>query len=152
MDVIYRFCLWRTSSHHDAEDATTVVFVKLLNGKAEGVDPQRLLGWLIRVADNECKMLLRKKKRRSEIGLENWKEPVDRNDHDPWISPSICAAVNGLRPTPKRVLFLKAVEGLTFKETAAVLGLSEGATKMVFYRAIKRLAKILDDGGEHEQT
>lgn len=142
--AVYRFCLWRANSSHDAEDAATEVFVKLMAGKAKNVESERLLGWLLRVADNECKMLARRRHRRAEVPLEQAPE-IGRIDQQPWISPHVCRAVNSLRPMPKRVVFLKAVEEMSFKKIAAVLSITEGAAKMIFYRAIKRLAKILGD-------
>ena len=144
MRSIYRFCLWRTNSPHDAEDATTEVFLKLLAGKANKVSPERLMAWLIKVADNECKMIFRSRRRRAETALEQGADIAGIDAH-PWISPEICRAVNNLRPTQKTVLFLKAVEQLTFKEIAEILGVTEGSVKMAFYRAIKRLSGILKE-------
>ena len=145
--TIFRFCLWRTNSRQDAEDAATEVFVKVLQGKADGVAPERLIGWLIKTADNECKMLYRRRRRRREVDLKHGLE-IAHLDSRPWVSPDICRAINQMRPIAKRVFFLKAVEGMLFKEIAAALNISEGAAKMTFYRAVKRLAKVLVERNE----
>ncbi len=144
MRAIYRFCLWRTNSAHDAEDLTTEVFVKLLSGKADKVAPERLMGWLLKVADNECKMLWRRRGRRPETALDQG-VGVGAPDSRPWISPEICLAVSGLKPRQKTVLFLKAVERFPFKEIARALGITEGAAKMAFYRATQNLAHVLKE-------
>lgn len=142
--AVHKFCLWRTNSSYDAEDAALEVFVKVAAGKAKNVDTERMLGWLLKVADNECKDIARRRRRRAEAPLEFAAE-LAHLDGQPWISPDICRAVNRLKPVPRRIVFLKAVEDMSFKEIAAAASITEGAAKMVFYRAIKRLAKILGD-------
>lgn len=146
--TIYRFCLYRTNSSHDAEDVTTEVFIKLLAGKADGVADGRLPAWLFKVAENECRALHRRRRRRHEVALDEI-EPL-AVDGTPWASPHLCAAINRLKPLARQVLFLKAVEDLTFRQTASLLGVSEGAAKMAFYRGVKRLARTLRNGGNHD--
>lgn len=144
--TIYRFCLFKTNSYHDAEDLTTEVFAKLLSGKANGVAQDKLIGWLIRVAENECKMLFRKtgiRKERFAAGTID-EASIDCSNHDrPWLSIEIYQAINKLKRFSRQIFFLKAVEGYTFKEIATTLKISEGAAKMSFYRSVKFLKKQL---------
>lgn len=148
--MIYRFCAWRTGTSHDAEDAATEVFIKILVGKADAVAPDRLTGWLLKVAENECKMILRKRRRRREVDLEEGLE-VAHSGREPWVSVDLHRALDRLKARQKQILFLKAVEDLTFPEIAKALGTTEGAVKMMFYRAIKTLENFLSDGGgSHE--
>jgi RNA polymerase sigma factor (sigma-70 family) len=146
--TIFRFCVWRTGSSYDGEDAATEVFVKFLDGKAAAVPSERLIGWLLKVADNECKMMLRQRRRRGEVGLEPGREASA--GVDPWVSMDLRRAMERLKARPRRAVFLKAVEGLTFYEIAKSLGVTEGAAKMMFYRAIKVLNRYLSDGGSDD--
>lgn len=142
VETVFRYCLFKTNSYHDAEDLTTEVFAKLLSGKANHIPEDKLIGWLFKVAENECKMFFRKQKKRQEVSLEPW-EVIKVLDNYPWVEPSICQAVNKLKYIPRQVLFLKAVECHTFSEIAQILSLTEGAVKMHFYRAIKQLRTVL---------
>jgi RNA polymerase sigma-70 factor (ECF subfamily) len=57
------------------------------------------------------------------------------------------AALDALSPRDGEVLALRYLEQLTTSETAAVLGISEGAVKSRLMRAILRLRDQLDDEG-----
>lgn len=149
--VVYRFCLWRLNSHHDAEDVATDVFVKVLDGKANGIPPENLNAWLLKVAENECMTFFRKRKRKHEVCLEEGHH-VAHVDYKPWFSANVCLAINQFRPAAKKVVFLKAVEQMTFKEIAAFLEISEGAAKTIFYRTIKKLATVIEEKCDYEDV
>jgi RNA polymerase sigma-70 factor (ECF subfamily) len=60
-------------------------------------------------------------------------------------------ALAQLRETDREVLVLRYLEQLSTRETAAVLGISEGAVKVRHLRALERLRQHLgDDLGENE--
>jgi RNA polymerase sigma-70 factor (ECF subfamily) len=59
------------------------------------------------------------------------------------------AALDALGPRDREVLALRYLEQLTTAETAAVLGLSEGAVKSRLMRAILRLRDQLEAEGEN---
>lgn len=136
--AIFRYCLFRTNSYHDAEDLTVEVFVKLLRGKANHIPSKKITGWLFKVAENECKQFLRRKRAKKEVAWQEWSQQADIVQQ-PWLVTEVCEAVNQLKALQKQVLFLKAVESKTFSEIAQTLGISEGAAKMAFYRAVKSL-------------
>jgi len=58
------------------------------------------------------------------------------------------AALDALEPHDREVLALRYLELLTTAETAAVLGIGEGAVKSRLMRAILRLRDRLDEAGE----
>lgn len=139
--VVFRYCLFRTNSYYDAEDLTTEVFIKLLRGKAQQVPNEKIMAWLLRVAENECNLFFRRKKKNKETAWADVYQEVQ--SPPPWLAVEVGEAVNRLKRLPKQVLFLKAVEELTFSEIAQTLNISNGAAKMAFYRAVKSLQQIL---------
>jgi RNA polymerase sigma-70 factor (ECF subfamily) len=57
------------------------------------------------------------------------------------------AALDQLPERDREVLVLRYLEDLSTADTAAVLGCSEGATKVRLLRALRRLRELLDAGG-----
>jgi len=142
--VVFRYCLFRTNSYYDAEDLTTEVFIKLLRGKAQHVPKEKIMAWLLKVAENECNLFFRQQQKKKETA---WAEfQPEAQIPPPWLAVEVGEAVSRLKRLPKQVLFLKAVEELTFSEIAQTLNISEGAAKMAFYRAVKSLQQKLKRG------
>src|SRR5262245_50183432 len=56
-------------------------------------------------------------------------------------------ALDKLPDRDREVLVLRHMEELSTAETAAVLGVSEGAVKLRLLRAVQRLRDLLDEGG-----
>ena len=59
-------------------------------------------------------------------------------------------ALDGLAPRDREVLVLRFLEQLSTTETAAVLGIGEGAVKSRLTRALLRLRDLLDSEGDEE--
>ncbi|HEY7426697.1 MAG TPA: sigma-70 family RNA polymerase sigma factor, partial [Gemmataceae bacterium] len=59
-------------------------------------------------------------------------------------------ALGQLSPRDRQVLELRHLEQLSVAETAAVLGISEGAVKTRHVRALQRLRSLLDVLGGNE--
>ena len=66
IDTVFRVALNYLRSPADAEDVTQTVFEKLLREKKVFENEEHIRAWLIRVAVNECKKLLRSPWRKVE--------------------------------------------------------------------------------------
>ena len=55
----------------------------------------------------------------------------------------VVIAIQKLEPNYQDVVMMRFVEDLSIKETAKAIGKSEGATKLLQHRAIKRLKELL---------
>jgi RNA polymerase sigma-70 factor (ECF subfamily) len=53
-------------------------------------------------------------------------------------------AVRQLTPSQQQVILLRFGEGLKIKQVGQLMGKSEGSIKLIQYRAVKRLRKILE--------
>jgi RNA polymerase sigma-70 factor (ECF subfamily) len=58
------------------------------------------------------------------------------------------AALEDLTPTDREILVMHYLEGLSFREIAAILDIGEGAAKMRHLRALRRVRPFLERSGE----
>jgi RNA polymerase sigma-70 factor, ECF subfamily len=145
-DAVYRYCLARTGSAPDAEDMTSDVFVKAL-ASLDRYQERGLpfLAFLYRIARNAAIDRSRRAKHRSPAE----ELPADlASDHDverAGIAGAeraiLLAALARLKPAHREVLVLRFIEGYSGPETAALLGRSEGAVRVLQHRATAELRK-----------
>lgn len=109
-------------------------------------DPDRLRSWLVAIAANEARQLLRREgRRRSHEGRApvGW-TPPDPASRAEWLD--LQAAIGRLDPDERRLLALRLVAGLTSEEVARVLGGSPSAIRGRLARILARLRQELSDG------
>ena len=155
---IYRLGLKMLSNSQDAEDILQETFIKAYNHLDRFDGRSSLSTWLYRIATNEALMLIRRRKK-VEVSID---EPLQSMESQPGpieIVDFCCLperellsaearhyldqAVTEL-PSSLRVVFvLRDIEGLSTRETAEVLELSETAVKTRLSRARLRLRQLL---------
>jgi RNA polymerase sigma factor (sigma-70 family) len=153
-DWLYRYIRRYIFNAEDAEDILQESFVSAWGALAR-YDPERPFStWIRRIALNKCRDKARRDKvYRAVVGGLGLSEgaleaPSDERAPD---SSTIAAATlarvhQSIRdlPAPLRdPLILTALEGLSYKEAAAVLGLTPKAVELKIARARARLAETL---------
>mgnify|MGYP001603481723 FL=1 len=145
----YNYAYLRTGNTADAEDIAANVFVEAV----KGIDRFQYRGapvaaWLFRIAHNETVDHLKRRRRTATTSLEN-PEAVDellaRDDigqAEDWRD--VREAMGTLKQEYRDVLMLRLVEGQNVAETAALLGKTEGAVKVMQMRALRALRTRLD--------
>lgn len=155
---IYRLGLRMLGNPQDAEDVLQNTFLNALTHLPGFEGRSSLATWLYRIAANEALMLIRKRKPEIEL------EPVEGGEHAEDLKPAqivdwsalpedkllsgegknvLDAAIQSL-PEPLRIVFiLRDVEGLSIKETAESLNLSETNVKTRLLRARLSLRETL---------
>jgi RNA polymerase sigma-70 factor (ECF subfamily) len=148
-EPIYRYLYRYLGNAHLAEDLTSEVFLKLLRVLGTSRAPRdQLKGWLYRVAHNLAMDWFRQQAKGEALPLNE--ELVsdsasltatieERQDQDR-LRQAICQ----LTPSQQQVILLRFGEGLKIKQVGQLMGKSEGSIKLVQYRALKRLRKILE--------
>jgi RNA polymerase sigma-70 factor, ECF subfamily len=156
--VIYRLAFRMLNNPQDAEDILQETFIKAYR-YIDGFDGRaKISTWLYRIATNEALMFLR----RRQPHLVSIEEPFenDEGEGEPLHIVDWCCipedelmssegrahlddAVNKLPYTLRIVFILREIEGLSTKETAEVLELSETAVKTRLSRARLRLREEL---------
>ena len=121
---LYRICLVTLKNQADAEDALQDTLVRYLQKAPRFESEEHQKAWLIRVAVNICRDMLRKRRYHQEE-LENI--PVPQADEQQQ------SALDALLTLPEQFripMILHYVEGYSVAELAKLLSLTQSAVKM----------------------
>jgi DNA-directed RNA polymerase specialized sigma24 family protein len=132
---VFRHSVQLTDSYHDAEDVTAASFFELWR-RREAV---RL------VADSTLPWLLDHMPREVNVGAPDLDRELESRLPD---SDELYRAMRSLNSNDASLLMLTAVEGLTVKEAAGLLGITDGAGRVRLHRAKQRLRDQLHDRSE----
>jgi RNA polymerase sigma-70 factor (ECF subfamily) len=146
----------------DAEDVTQQTFLSVLENLNNFRGEASFQNWLLRIAAHAALKIIRKRKGMEMISLEEATTGEDRLDSVPhpeyiadWrqspeelvqrkeIQDLLDEALYQLDEKHRPVFLLRDVEGLSIKETADALGLSEANTKVRLLRARLQLRELL---------
>jgi RNA polymerase sigma-70 factor, ECF subfamily len=155
---IYRLALKILNDPQDAEDVLQETFIKALRGLKSFEGRSSLSTWLYRIAVNEALMMVRKRKPDS-VSIEAEKEDSEGESEPVQIVDWCCLperelsstearhfldeAIQGLTPALRSVFVLRDIEGLSVRETAETLTLSEAVVKTRLLRARLKLREAL---------
>ncbi|MEP6639172.1 MAG: RNA polymerase sigma factor, partial [Chloroflexota bacterium] len=156
---VYSYAFYELRDHHEAEDATERTFLAALANlggfeerarptDGEGASTFRV--WLFQIARNAVAERRRRLRRRREAPLEaaiTVAAPIDI-ERDAAIHDEAAAAMQAVGRLPddrRRALILRFVDEMTTAEIAGVLGRSEGAVRVLIHRALRSVARDLDD-------
>jgi RNA polymerase sigma-70 factor, ECF subfamily len=141
----------------DAEDAVQETFLKVYRGAASFRGSSSLMTWIYRILVNTCYDALRKRQRHPEDALESAASggegpalPATAGDHP--LRIAIEQSLSRLSPRQRAVFLLSAVEGFSHREIAAVLDVSEGASRALLFEAKRRLQDLLWSGSAARAT
>ena len=147
---IYRLGLKMLGNPQDAEDVLQNTFLNALTHLADFEGRSSLSTWLYRIASNEALMLLRRKK--NTVNLDDF-HPEDVEETPlpevfvDWSAlpenellsgeskKALDAAVRHLPESMRMVFLLRDIEGISIKETAEILNLTETNVKTRLLRA-----------------
>ncbi len=134
--------------HEDADEAAQVAFVKAWTARARFRGDAQLKTWLTRIVMNVSRSML--SARRVEYALPDESSWADSAGTDPDIridrarlQHELRQAVGELPNRQQEVVMLKVYEGLTYREAAEILELSEGAVKAHLHQAVSNLKRGL---------
>ena len=148
---VYRLCVRLLGDPADAADATQEVFARVVRSVL-GFRAESAFGtWLHRVTVNVCATALRRRgdvrARGQTAGVHAFGAPGGDEDLGSEVESTedhvvaseqardLAAAIGALPEPARRVVELRDVQGLSTRETAEVLGISEGAVKVRLHRA-----------------
>ncbi|MFF7196930.1 RNA polymerase sigma factor [Streptomyces sp. NPDC008079] len=144
-DAVLGFITRRTTDRHLAADLTADVFVAALE-TFEGYDPRRgtHLMWLYGIARNTTAAHARRAVReRDAVAAVSGRRLLDEQDMQrfeeridaEWAARELLARHAGLSEPLRAVIDLVAVDGLTTKEAAKVLRISQATARVRLHRA-----------------
>jgi len=132
----------------DAEDAVQDTFLKIQRGIGSFRGQSAFVTWTFRILVNTCYDLRRSRVRRKEQAQENSDEAPRREPRAPGSHPTLRMALERalatLTPHQRDVFLLYEVEGFRHAEIAAMLEISETASKNTLFQAKKNLRGMLE--------
>lgn len=124
-DMLYRLCFVMLKNAADAEDAVQEVLVKYWRKAPKFADKEHEKAWLLKVAANQCRDMLRFQIRHPKITLEELQLAApEAEDH------SILEALMELPEKYRLVMTLHYVEDYPVAEIARIIGRTPSAVKM----------------------
>lgn len=146
-DAILRLNYTYLKNTQDAQDVCQTVFVKLLSEPRDFESPAHERSYILRMAANACKDILkspwRKRVRPLEEGLQ---VPAPAAEDG-----SVLSAVNALPAHYRCVIHLYYYEGYTAAEIGEILGVPTGTVHTRLARGRARLKELLG-GMDYEQS
>lgn len=133
-DMLFKICIVILCNEQDAQDAIQDTFCRYLEKKPEFCDEEHERAWLIRVATNICRDMLRFRIRHPKISIEEVENSLTAPEQK-----DILRELLELPVKQKTVIYLHYVEGYHIKEIADILGLTEGAVKTRLLRGRKQM-------------
>jgi RNA polymerase sigma-70 factor (ECF subfamily) len=159
---VYSLALRMLRQEQDAEDVTQQTFLSALENLDGFRGDASFATWLLRIATHAALKVIRKKRGLDTVSLEEATEEADNHGTIPhpeyiadWrqspeqlvqrneIQRLLDDALAKLDEKHRLVFLLRDVEGLSVKETAEALGLSEANTKVRLLRARLQLRELL---------
>lgn len=144
-DYVFRFCARRigVDSAADAAQETFITAQKVLS-KYRGDAP--LKTWLLGIAHNECRRLARKRKL-DPAPLELKHDP-SVNPESSWVDrQALTQAMEKLSAEHREAVILIELDGLSYDEASAVLGVPAGTVKSRLHYAFVTLRRSLFSAG-----
>ncbi len=142
--MLYRICLTYLHSSCDAEDALQDIFCKYMLKPRSFKSEEHKKAWLIRVAANHCKDILRRKKRHQ---LFEYSDEVREEAKEQTEDFGVLEKIFALPEKYKEVFVLHYLENVSVSDISDALGISESAVKMRLMRGRELLRDVFFEEG-----
>ncbi len=147
-DAIYRVALQYTRCGADAEDVLQEVLLERYQAARPFASPEHERYWLLRVAVNKCKNLLRTQKRRRDVPLE---EAAALSAPPEPEYQALYDAVWTLPRNQRLAVDLYYFEGYSTGELAALLGTREATVRTWLRRGRLKLKERLKEAWDNDE-
>ncbi|HEX6338907.1 MAG TPA: RNA polymerase sigma factor SigE [Jiangellaceae bacterium] len=148
---VYRLAYRLTGNQHDAEDLTQDVFIRVFRSLST-YTPGTFEGWLHRITTNLFLDMVRRRQRIRFDALGDdaaerlsGREPApDRLLADRQLDSDVQGALDSLPPDFRAAVVLCDIEGLSYEEIAATLGVKLGTVRSRIHRGRAQLRAALE--------
>ncbi|MDX2706133.1 RNA polymerase sigma factor SigE [Streptomyces sp. NPDC001902] len=148
---VYRLAYRLTGNQHDAEDLTQEVFVRVFRSLST-YTPGTFEGWLHRITTNLFLDMVRRRQRiRFDALGDDAAERLPSREPSPaqhfadtHFDADIQQALDTLAPEFRAAVVLCDIEGLSYEEIAATLGVKLGTVRSRIHRGRSHLRKALE--------
>lgn len=143
-DTVFRVAYSYLKNRADAEDVMQETLLKLYLEKKPFQSPEHRRNWLLRVAVNESRKILRSAWRRRSVPLEERDEGMV---FDTPAQSELFQQVMALPPKYRTAIYLYYYEDCPVKEVAAAMGANPSTVQTWLLRARGTLHRELLEGG-----
>lgn len=153
LPIVFRNLYGRCGDRALAEDLASDTYIRALRaiGSFHG-ESRDFLAWVLRIARNRYLDHVKSGRVRWEVVMDE--APVTLSTFDPEREAlarvegaELRRALTRLTPEQQEVVHLRFLQGLSVAEVAQVVGRHEGAVKALQFRALRTLARILEEAG-----
>lgn len=156
-DRVYRLAYRLSGDAQDADDLTQETFIRVFRSLSN-YQPGTFEGWLHRITTN---LFLDMVRRRNRIRMEALPEDYDRVPadgpspeqayHDARLDPDLQSALDSLAPEFRAAVVLCDIEGLSYEEIGATLGVKLGTVRSRIHRGRQALRDYLAHNGSEQR-
>ncbi len=158
-DKLYASVLRLVGDRKDAEEATQEAFLRAWRSIGRFKGQSSFFTWLYRIGINEAKRRIERRPKAEMLSLDAEREETgsvsrrpDHRDADPTMKGQLLDSISNLSFEYRAPLVLRDIEGLSAREGAETMEISEAAFKSRLHRARMKVRKELKDylGNEEE--
>jgi len=148
--VVFRVVLGILGDSDEAADATQDAFVRAFRALDSFRGDARFRTWLLTIAANAARGMLRQRERRREKSLDDAGDlPAEGNDAagELALAQEVERVKRLLARLPEKqrlAVQLRTQDGLSFREVGEIIGSSEGAARVNYHHGIRRLREMLE--------
>jgi RNA polymerase sigma-70 factor (ECF subfamily) len=148
--TVYRYVRYRLEDEQLVEDIAAEVFLRFLDAlKRKGGEIRDVRAWLIGTATNLINDHLRRKYRRPTENLEDFEflAGLDAPEHEAESSDvrrQVSDAMRKLTTEQQQVISMRFVLEYSVEETARMMRKTAGAVKVLQFRALASLRRLLE--------
>lgn len=154
--LVFRFLLSKTGDSDLASDLTQETFLKALRGLKSYRGQGAFRVWLLGIARNEFLSDLRRRSRRREDRLDGSVTALRMVDPTPLVEQQfavdeaaerVSRLIAQLPEKQRTSVWLRLYDGLSFREIGEATGSSEGAARVNYFHAVRKLREWMDHDG-----
>jgi len=154
---LFRMAETLLGNEEDARDISQEAFMKAYLNLKSFREDSSLFTWLYRIVYNLSISHLRRKKIISFLSFDTQDEVMELDSKDPnpgevyerkKVMEAVTTALGSLPPKQRAVFTLRQIEGLTHREIAGIMGITEGAVKASYFHAVRKLQGLLKQYGQ----
>jgi RNA polymerase sigma-70 factor, ECF subfamily len=152
---LYVYCLRQLGSPEEAEDAVQATYLNACRSLNTGFQPDAAQAWLFKVAQNVCLTRQRSSYRRARL-----ERPQDLQEVQDFVAAperpgdelfGLDDALATLPEQQRQAILLREWQGLSYREVATKLGLTQAAVETLIFRARRSLATALEKPAQHRR-
>lgn len=141
---VYQYAVMRTGSAADAEEIVQETMLAVWNGRAELVSRGSIDAWIFRIARNKTADLLRRRRIRQAVPLDEALAGAVVDGEDPAGSVDAKEVLSQLGEEERDLILMVFLMDMTYEEAGEALGVPAGTVKSRMHHLRRKLRTKLE--------